>query len=1094
MELSCLRICGRRYRVQSIALAFIVAFLLFLTSVAIAQTAVRNTAYVAPPAGVVNTNPSPSCTSGVCSAEDTDSVAPSSDLSLVKTSISPSQAVGQTVTFTLTIGNAGPSPVAGATFIDIVPSEFTAVAVQSITGSTTATVTGNTVRGTSSLVVGATSSVVIRAVAASAGNYNNTATVSPPVGALDPVPNNNTGSQSGVILVADVSVSLDLPASAVAGTIVSGTVVFSNNGSVTDGTSTTASAVVGTVTLSNGDVLSYSMGDLEPGASVTQTFTTTVPASGSVLEATSTVATNTPETTLANNTAVASTALTPLADVAVTLSASAQGTPGSTITATVTFSNNGPSAADNASGTLVRPDGTTQTVVLGSLPSGSSTVTVVSYTVPAGSTTVQSWSAQISTSTADSNAANNTAVASTALTPLADVAVTVGPIPGGAAGSTVTATVTLSNAGNATTSFTTTISINGDVTTVAATLAPGQSLDVVITVPITATGATVTATVTGSSLPDSNPANDTDSAVALVLVPDASVSGLVYYDLNRDRVFTPGEQPLPGYRVELLQVQGTATVLVGSATTAADGRYLIAGQLPGSGYELRFKDPLGNVILGTPFNQSATTEDGNVSTGTNVLLAAVSPSDPVTVAGLIDNITLYPGDNTIEQNLPLDPSGVIYDSVTRVPVGGATVQIGGPTGFDPAIHLLGGSNTQVTETSTGGYQFLFVNSPPNGVYTLAVTPPAGYSASNAILGGVAVPSGTLVVPSGIVNVQPQFGPPAVGVNGLPGTLYYFSLDYNFVTRPGEVFNNHIPLDPQANGALIVTKVADKTVAELGDSLRYTIRVINPGTGEAPDVRVEDSLPAGFRYIPGTARLGSAVLPDPSGSAGRSLVFRIGSVAGGSEVALSYFVRLGVGSQQGDGVNRAAAVYDSPTGTVRSATAAFQVKVQGGVFATEGCIVGKVYVDCDGNHVQQNVGGARELGIPGVRLVMLDGSYVITDSEGKYSLCGVKSQTQVIKLDRKTLPLGSRMLPSSNRNAGDGNSLFVDMKGGEMARADFIEGSCSVEVLDQVKARRAQGGVFAPETEKGLDFRIQPGGELPMQQIMPAVRQDGRALP
>jgi hypothetical protein len=97
---------------------------------------------------------------------------------------------------------------------------------------------------------------------------------------------------------------------------------------------------------------------------------------------------------------------------------------------------------------------------------------------------------------------------------------------------------------------------------------------------------------------------------------------------------------------------------------------------------------------------------------------------------------------------------------------------------------------------------------------------------------------------------------------------------------------------------------------------------------------------------------------------------------------------------------------------------------------------------------------------------------------------------LIKVDRKTLPQGARMLPSSNRNAGDGNSIFVDMKGGEMARADFVAGSCSPQVLDQVKARRAQGGEASPETESGPIYRIQPGGESPVQQIMPAARQDG----
>jgi hypothetical protein len=55
--------------------------------------------------------------------------------------------------------------------------------------------------------------------------------------------------------------------------------------------------------------------------------------------------------------------------------------------------------------------------------------------------------------------------------------------------------------------------------------------------------------------------------------------------------------------------------------------------------------------------------------------------------------------------------------------------------------------------------------------------------------------------------------------------------------------------------------------------------------------------------------------------------------------------------------------------------------------------------------------------------------------------------------------------TSNRNVGDANSIFLDVKNGELIRADFAEGSCSNTVMEQVKARRTQGGVRAPETEK-----------------------------
>jgi hypothetical protein len=140
---------------------------------------------------------------------------------------------------------------------------------------------------------------------------------------------------------------------------------------------------------------------------------------------------------------------------------------------------------------------------------------------------------------------------------------------------------------------------------------------------------------------------------------------------------------------------------------------------------------------------------------------------------------------------------------------------------------------------------------------------------------------------------------------------------------------------------------------------------------------------------------------------------------------------------------------------------YRVKVSGGVFTTDACFAGKVFVDCNHNHVQD----AEELGIPGVRLVMQDGTTLVSDSEGKYSMCGLPPRSAVLKVDSLTLPRGSRLTTSSNRNLGDGGSLWLDLKNGELHRADFVEGSCSNTVLEQTKARRAQGEVRAPEPEK-----------------------------
>lgn len=54
----------------------------------------------------------------------------------------------------------------------------------------------------------------------------------------------------------------------------------------------------------------------------------------------------------------------------------------------------------------------------------------------------------------------------------------------------------------------------------------------------------------------------------------------------------------------------------------------------------------------------------------------------------------------------------------------------------------------------------------------------------------------------------------------------------------------------------------------------------------------------------------------------------------------------------------------------------------------------------------------------------------------------------------------------------------------MARADFVEGSCSPQVLDQVKARRAQGGDASPETEQVRCTGYSPAVSRPCSKSCP----------
>lgn len=69
----------------------------------------------------------------------------------------------------------------------------------------------------------------------------------------------------------------------------------------------------------------------------------------------------------------------------------------------------------------------------------------------------------------------------------------------------------------------------------------------------------------------------------------------------------------------------------------------------------------------------------------------------------------------------------------------------------------------------------------------------------------------------------------------------------------------------------------------------------------------------------------------------------------------------------------------------------------------------------------------ELGIPGVRLYLENGNYVITDSNGMYSFYAIKANKHVLKLDNYSLPAGAKMKVLDNRHAFDPSSRFVDVK-------------------------------------------------------------------
>ena len=320
-------------------------------------------------------------------------------------------------------------------------------------------------------------------------------------------------------------------------------------------------------------------------------------------------------------------------------------------------------------------------------------------------------------------------------------------------------------------------------------------------------------------------------------------------------------------------------------------------------------------------------------------------------------------------------------------------------------------------------------------------------------------------------------------------------------------------EPIESTTLVIEKTSNTRSVEVGDLLTYRLRIRNTGNTPAIKPVVVDLLPRGFRFEPGSVRVQNATATnvemassrelritldrvDMSGSSGAASGSRAGtrdgstsgnsSAATGKDVQITYRLRAGVGSQEGDGINRAhiqCVAPRSPSGLADcSNESRWKVQVTGGIFSEEACLAGQIFVDCNGNSIKDR----EELGIPGVRLYLENGTWLVSDEQGKYSHCGLRPRTHVLKVDSRTLPRRSRLVTSSPQNVGDANSLFIDARKGMLHRADFIEGSCSNTVIEQVKARQAQGPSTSVQTEKG-----QPALKFDSKQGIPArPRQQG----
>jgi uncharacterized repeat protein (TIGR01451 family) len=403
----------------------------------------------------------------------------------------------------------------------------------------------------------------------------------------------------------------------------------------------------------------------------------------------------------------------------------------------------------------------------------------------------------------------------------------------------------------------------------------------------------------------------------------------------------------------------------------------------------------------------------------------------------------------VQATVWVDPKAIVFDSESNRPVPGSKVTL---------IDLLGNSNggqaggIAMYNDAEGNQSFPAVQTTgedgayemPNvvpGRYRLLVEPPTGYAFPSA-LAPAQLPS------TRSIDAKASYGQ-----------------DFNIAQDLTPVAWD-VPVDVNGIGALKMEKIANRPLAEVGDQVGYTIRITNMIFSTIQGVVVDDKIPYGFSYVKGTARVDSQRIADPVSSGG-IYRFQAGDVEPGKTITLQYRLRVGPLAVNGDGENTAIASAPELIEKL-SNSASVKVVVHGGLFADETYVVGKVYHDRNQNGTQEK----DEPGIPGVRLYLENGNFISTDAYGRYTFFGLPARKHVLKLDVESLPKGARLEVLDQRHAFDASSRFVDVRKGEIHKADFAVCSCEGEIDDEVLRRREALLVVKDDWATAVEQRLE----------------------
>ena len=390
------------------------------------------------------------------------------------------------------------------------------------------------------------------------------------------------------------------------------------------------------------------------------------------------------------------------------------------------------------------------------------------------------------------------------------------------------------------------------------------------------------------------------------------------------------------------------------------------------------------------------------------------------------------GGAAAEEDVLIDPTGIIYASDSRIPVSGVRVYVYDGSGGDQKDVLDLARVLDSSELPQPSQQGQVV--PPSGMYRLDLPPNRDVeifvdtAGSPYLFPSLSIlPTDEDVLASGRVELVDSVLPAQA-----PLGEESYALTVSATDEDSGVFKNHLPVDA-IDSDIVLTKRADRAEAYVGDIITYTITVRNESGADlsfdsargAGGVYLADAIPRTFRYVDGSAvalvrNLSTSRAEAFPVSVEGELLLNFGAVLDGehspislpadSELELRYFLVAGSDTEPGRSYTNRAELQAADTGIVLSNVDTVEIRIGYDPVFDQGVVIGRVFCDAD----EDGRFDRGETGLAGARIFLDSGYYTDVDSSGQYHFSEIDPGLHLIKIDTDTIPPGSTITSEETR--------------------------------------------------------------------------------